>query len=370
MTTISIPIFNTYIHPSALEKVQATLKSGFLSEGNLVREFENELSNQLGLINPVAVNSGTSALHLALIIAGIKPGDEVICPAQTFVASALAILYVGAIPKFVDIQYETGNISPQEIEKNITKKTKAVMIVHWAGYPCDLDEIQDIARKHNISVIEDAAHALGATYKNRAIGSISEFTCFSFQAIKHLTTGDGGAICCLNSTLTQKAFSNRWFGIDRNNSQPSILGERQYDISEIGYKYHLNNYSAALGIANLNGFKERLSRRREIAETYTRSFRNTSGISLFNYRRDRQSAYWLYGLHVENREDFILALKDKGVIASVVHQRIDRNSVFGGQNRSLHNQEKFDDTQIHIPIHDGLTDEDVNYIVDTIKRGW
>ena len=367
---MTIPIFHTYIHPSAQEHVQSVLASTFLSEGKLVKEFEEALALQLGLVNPVAVNSGTSALHVALILAGVEAGDEVICPAQTFVASALAILHAQATPVFADIQYETGNICPQSIAARITPKTKAIMAVHWGGYPCDMEAIQAIAQQHQLAVIEDAAHALGATYQNQTIGAISDFTCFSFQAIKHLTTGDGGAVCCLREDLTQRAFASRWFGIDRTNSQPSISGERQYDISEAGYKYHLNNYAAALGLANLQGFQQRLEQRRQVAQRYSEALSQVTGIRLFEYQSDRESAYWLYGLHVERRDAFILALRDRGVTASVVHQRIDRNSVFGGKRSDLVQQARFEQTQVHIPIHDGLREEDVDQIIEAINRGW
>jgi perosamine synthetase len=367
---MEINIFNTYVSRTAKEKVAEVLYSTFLSEGRLVKEFENELKSVFGIINPVALNSGTTALHLALVSAEIKPGDEVICPAQTFVASAMVILQEKAIPVFADIQYETGNISPSSIEEKITKKTKAILVVHWGGYPCDMDEIHSIARKHKLIVIEDAAHALGAEYKGKPIGSISEYTCFSFQAIKHLTTGDGGALSCLNDSKTSEAFTARWFGIDRANSWPSVLGERKYDIKKLGYKYHLNDFAAALGLANLVGFQERMKRRRNFAITYENELNKIPGIKLFNYKSDRKSAYWLFGFHVEKREDFIKSLKDKGITASVIHQRIDRNSIFGGIRKDLENQAEFDETQIHIPIHDNLNEEKASYIIKTIKEGW
>lgn len=366
----NIPIFNTYVHTSAIKNVSAVLNSTFLSEGKLVRQFEEQLEKQLGLSNPIAVNSGTSALHLALVLAGISQGDEVILPAQTFVATGLTILQQKAVPIFADIDYLTGNISTSSIEEKITPKTRAIMPVHWGGYPCDMSEINRIAKKHNLVVIEDAAHALGATYRSKPIGSISDYTCFSFQAIKHLTTGDGGAVCARREKDKKNALIKRWFGIDRENSKPSILGEREYDISEIGYKYHLNDYSAALGLANLTNFKNRLAKRRRIAKKYRNALEKISGITLFDYKDDRENAYWLFGMHVENRENFILALKERGVTASVIHQGIDHNSVFGGKQKSLVNQRKFDETQIHIPIHDGLEEGDVNYIIEAIKKGW
>lgn len=366
----NISFFNTFIDNKAKQRIISVLDSTFLSEGLLVKEFEKKLHKILGMINPIAVNSGTSALHLALDLSNIKEGDEVITPAQTFVATALAILYQRAKPVFADIQYETGNIDPSKIEEKITKKTKAIMVVHWAGYPCDMDEINRIAKKHNLIVIEDAAHALGATYKNKPIGSISPLTCFSFQAIKHVTTGDGGALSCLNNKTARLGFAKRWFGIDRVNSKPSILGERQYDISFIGYKYHLNDYGAALGIANLDNFKIRLQKRRKIAKLYDKHLSNVPGIKLFQYKKDRQSAYWLFGMHVERRGNFIKAMKDCGIATSVVHQRIDHNLIFGGITKGLINQERFDKTQINIPIHDKINQQTAQYVISSIKKGW
>jgi len=367
---MDISFFNTYISPKAYKKVKEVLDSTFLSEGDVVKEFESELHKKLGFINPVTVNSCTSALHLALILAGVKEGDEIILPTQTFIATGMVILMQKAKPVFADIQYETGNICPESIKKKITKKTKAIIAVHWGGYPCDMDEINEIARQYNIKVIEDAAHALGAVYKNRPIGSISDFTCFSFQAIKHLTTADGGAICCKNHEDYVRAKRLRWFGIDRFNSKPSILGEREYDVSEIGYKYHLNNFSAALGIANLNDINQILERRIQIAEIYNSELKNCKGIQLLDYMNDRKSAWWLYTFLVDNRINFITKLKEKNIPASVVHLRIDKNSVFGGVRNDLVFQEKFNQNQISIPVHSDLSDEQVELILKTIKEGW
>ena len=367
---MNISIFDTYIHSSAKKNVEKVLNSTFISEGKLVKEFEKKLTSDLGIINPVTVNSGTSALHLALVMAGVKPNDEVILPAQTFIATGSVILQQKACPVFADIDYKTGNISLDSIKSKISNKTKAIIVVHWGGYPCDMDEIIDIAHKNNIMVIEDAAHSLGSIYKNRVIGEISDFTCFSFQAIKHLTTGDGGAVSCKSKEIYQKALSTRWFGINRDNSKPSILGEREFDINELGFKYHMNDYAAALGLSNIINFKQRLKHRHQLAEFYTSNLSKIDGISLFDYKNDRKSAYWLFGFHVKKREQFISALKSKGIMTSVIHQGIDKYSVFGGKKIELVNQRKFDETQIHIPIHDSITFEQANYIVEQIKSGW
>jgi perosamine synthetase len=318
----------------------------------------------------VALNSGTSALHLALTLADVRSGDEVILPAQTFVASGLTILQQGAIPVFADIDYASGEISIESIKKKISKKTKAIMPVHWGGYPCDLEKIGELAKQYNLSVIEDAAHALGATYKNIPIGAISHFTCFSFQAIKHVTTGDGGALCVNTMSAYERAISKRWFGINRAKAPVNELGERSYNIVELGYKYHMNNYAAALGKANLQSYPNRLQKRLSVAAYYIKQLGGVGGISLFKYAPDRQSAYWLFGFHVENRSGFVKALKDRNVMASVVHQRIDRNNIFGALSTDLEEQTRFDKTQINIPIHDGIDLEKAEYIVSAIKQGW
>jgi perosamine synthetase len=335
-----------------------------------VKEFEERLSAELGMLHPAALNSGTSALHLALEVAGVGAGDEVILSPQTFIASALTIVQVGAKPVFADIQYENGNIDPNDIEHRITSRTKAIMAVHWGGYPCDMAEIQAIATKHNLVVIEDAAHSPGATYQGQPIGSISDYTCFSFQAIKHLTTGDGGALCARDPEKAREVFRRRWFGIDRANSPVSEVGERVYDLTDVGYKYHLSDYAAALGLANLEGFGERMVRRRALVRQYRAGLQQVPGLTHFEHKSDRESADWLFGFHVENRLEFIRALKAKSIAASVVHDGIDHNTLFGGKRMDLTNQRRFDETQIHIPLHDALTTAQAEYIIDTIKQGW
>lgn len=362
--------YNTHISPHAVKLATEVLESGWVSEGKMVREFELQLSTQLGLANPVAVNSGTSALHLALALAGVGPGDEVILPAQTFVATGLVILIQRAIPVFADIDPMTGNISPKSIAEKITSRTKAVMPVHWGGYPCDMEEINAIAAEHGLAVVEDAAHALGATYKGKPIGAISRFTAFSFQAIKHLTTGDGGALCCLDENDATQARARRWFGIDRAGSRPSVLGEREYDITNVGYKYHLNDLAAAVGLGNLEDFPRRLERRRQIGAFYRQRLANVPGLRLLRLGSDRTHAYWLFTVLVERREDFIRKLASHGIPSSVVHLRIDHNSVFGGLRSDLPGQAAFNDSQVSLPAHEALSDTDVKGIVDAISARW
>jgi perosamine synthetase len=361
---------HTHVSLKSIELATQVLGSGWVSEGRMVREFESALTTKLGLENPVALNSGTSALHLALVLAGAGPDDEVILPAQTFVATGLAVLMQRATPVFADIDPMTGNILPGSIARKITPRTKAIMPVHWGGYPCDMDEINAIAAEHGLAVIEDAAHALGAAYKGKPVGAISSFAAFSFQAIKHLTTGDGGALCCLEENDARQARARRWFGIDRDRDKTSILGERAYDLRQVGYKYHMNDLAAALGLGNLEDFQQRLARRRQIGAFYRERLASIRGLQLLRLDRDRTHAYWLFTVLVERREDFIRTLANHGVPASVVHLRIDRNSVFGGTRDDLVGQQEFNERQVSIPMHEGLSDDDAELVVRTIKGGW
>jgi perosamine synthetase len=362
--------FHTHVSERAIQLAEETLRSGFLSEGKRVHQFEEELTRLLGLPNPVAVNSGTSALHLALEVAGVSQGDEVILPPQTFIASGLAILMCNATPVFADVQPRTGNIDPASIRAHVTPRTKAIMPVHWAGYPCDMDEINAVAGEHGLAVVEDAAHALGATYKGRPVGSLSRFTAFSFQAIKHVTTGDGGLVCCLDDADFRELRRRRWFGIDRERDQPSILGERIYDLDVVGYKYHLNDLAAAVGLGNLPDLAANLARHREIARRYTDGLRNLPGIRLMDEAADRESSHWIFTVLAERREDFVRALKSRGVPTSVVHQRIDRNRIFGGIRKGLEGQDRFDREQIALPVNVGMTDSDIESVVQAVHAGW
>ena len=361
--------FHTHVAPGAYAEVHETLASTRLSEGVRVKAFEQALSTQLGLVRPAAVNSGTSALHLALVVAGVGPGDEVILPAQTFIASGLVVRMCGAKVVFADIDPLTGNLSPRDFAARITPRTKAVIPVHWAGMPCDMAEINAVAIAHGIAVVEDAAHAIGAIYQGRPVGALSRFTAFSFQAIKHLTTGDGGAICCTDERDAAEVFRRRWFGIDRASSPMSEVGEREYNLHDIGYKYHLNDYCAALGLANLADLPTRLTRRRHIAAQFDSALAGVAGITHLARPEDRLSSWWLYGMRVQRRLDFIRALRDRGVPTSVCHLRIDSNAVFGGLC-DLPNTAQFDAEQINLPVHEALTDADVAQVIAAVRAGW
>lgn len=365
-----INLYSTTISKEGINYVVETLKSTNISAGRKCQEFEDILSIKYGFQNPITLNSGTATMRLALVAANIKAGDEVILPAQTFIATGHVILQCGAKPVFADINPYDGNISVDSVREKITEKTKAIIPVHWGGYPCDLDQINIIAKEKNITVIEDAAHAFGSKYRGDWIGNISDFTSFSFQAIKHLTTGDGGLLTCKDYDKSKLIRRLRWFDIDRENSNISILGEREYDATNIGFKYHMNDFSASLGLGNLKTLDEKLKRINEISKIYNHELSNVKGLSLMKYADDRVSSYWLFPITVEKRVDFILKLRENGIQTSVVHLGIDKNTVFGGKDYSLVNQRWFDENQIHIPIHYDLTNDDIWHIINVIKSGW
>lgn len=351
-------------------RIQKVLDHGQYIMGPEVKELEERLAALVGARHCVTVASGTEALLIALMALGIKPGDEVITPPFTFVATAEVIVLVGATPVFVDVEPDTCNLDPRLVERAITPRTRAIMPVHWAGYPCEMDELAALADRHGLWIVEDAAHALGATYRGRPIGALSRFTCFSFQAIKHVTTGDGGALCCAEPADLEAALRRRWFGIDRANSKPSLLGERVYDLEEVGYKYHLNDLGAALGLGNLEAHAARLARRQAIGAFYRSQLADLPGLCLPTLAPDRSHAYWLFPVLVERREDFIRKLKAQDIPTSVVHLSIDRYAVFGGLRDDLPGQAFYNARQVSLPIHAGLTDQDLERVVSAIKSGW
>lgn len=360
--------FYTHVNPDQWLLDQA-LSSGRLSEGSLVASFEAALAADLGLQNPVCTNSGTSALHLALILAGVKPGDEVILPPQTFVATGMAVLHCGAKPVFADINPNTGNLDYDHLFiKKLTDRTKAIIIVDWAGLPANRAEVARAA--HGATLIVDAAHSLGAVYWHYV--PVKHFIVHSFQSTKHLTTGDGGCICCPTIADAARARRLRWFGIDRH-QEPGPLGERPMELTEKAWKYHLNDYSAALGLANLAGFKDRLAKRQANGAFLRKELKDVRGVRLLDSPPpDRTHAYYFFPLLVEYRRgDFARAVTSRGVPVSVVCSRIDKQPVFGGcQEGDLPGMDWFDARHIGLPCHEALTDDDLEQIVRSCRLGW
>ena len=363
-------LFNTTVTDEAIARVTEVLRSTFLTEGEAVRAFEAGLRDFTGAPHVATMNSCTSALHLVLEVLGVGPGDEVIVPPQTFIATGLVVLHAGATPVFADIDPDTANISAASIRDKITARTKAVIAVHWGGAPVDLDAIRAVCDEAGVTLIEDAAHAFGARWKGRPIGSISRFTCFSFQAIKGMTTGDGGAIATLDEADADTVYTRRWFGIDKRKIVANDIGERSALIEQVGYKYHMNNIAAALGLGNLPTYPERLARRRAIDARYREALADFADVKLLQPLAEAESSCWLFGLRVDRREDFGRALKARDVPVSVIDRRIDRHPVFGGLTPDLPGAEVFDAEHIAVPLHDGLSDAEVEQVIEAVRAGW
>lgn len=360
-----IPLVKPYLPPKEklLPKLENIIYSGYIAEGTAVYEFEDKLSKLLGNSYCISVNSGTAALHIALLLIGVGSGDEIISTALTAEPTNTTIALTGAKTVFADIDINTGLIDPESIEGMITNKTKAIMVVHYAGMICDMDRINEISRKYNIPVIEDAAHAFMGKFNGEYIGNNSAYTCFSFQAIKHLTTVDGGLLCLKDKEEYNRAKKLRWFGIDKK------IPRLENNIIEPGYKYHMNNVNATIGLVQLECLKENVNRYIENGKYYDNSLKNIGGLTCLPYYQNTEPSYWLYTVKVKNRKDFIKKLADYGIEASPLHLRSDRHQLFSSE-RELKNLDIFYDEYIHIPCGWWINKEDREKITSVIKEGW
>ncbi|HPT04714.1 MAG TPA: DegT/DnrJ/EryC1/StrS family aminotransferase [Bacteroidales bacterium] len=364
-----IMLFYPNVPKTAADEVAQVLQSRWIGQGPKVLQFEKEFHQKfLSTHVALAVGSGTDALHLAYILADIKPGDEVIVPVFTCTATNIPLLYQGAKIRFADIEPNTLNIDVNHVKKLVNEKTKAIVCVHYGGLPCDMDELSAIAKQYNIPIIEDSAHALGATYKGKHIGDISDFSTFSFQAIKHITTGDGGMLTLKNKDLVEKTKRIRWFGIDRSAKQ---MGKWENDIYEVGYKYQMTDIAAAMGLAGLHEFDVMLLLRRFLLEQYEQKLANIPGIKVLGTGyTDRVSAAWMCTVEVERRVDFMKKLREYKIETGQVHYRNDRYTIFGGRRNDLPNMDAIEDKYMVLPLHTKMTEEDVDYIAKVIKSGW
>jgi dTDP-4-amino-4,6-dideoxygalactose transaminase len=365
----NIVLFHPHMPSNAIKYVSETLSTRWIGQGPKVNAFEKEFSERFCKGNTtVAVGSGTDALHLAYILAGLKPADEVIAPVFTCTATNIPFLYMGVKVVFADIQKDTLNISTEHVKELVNERTRAIVCVHYGGLPCDMDELHETAKKWNIPIIEDAAHALGGYYKDIPIGAISEFTMFSFQAIKHITTGDGGMLSLMDSSLRRMAERVRWFGIDRTAKQE---GHWDNDIKEIGYKYQMTDIAAAMGLAALEEFDTTIAYRKKLLTLYEKELINIPGLSLIgvNYT-DRVHAAWLCTVIAEKRVDLQKKLREHNIESNQVHYRNDRYSIFGKRRDNLPNMDALEDRYLVLPLHTKVTEEGIHKICDVIKSGW
>lgn len=349
-----IPLFKVAMSPEAPARVAEVLQSGYIGQGPKVEAFEAALQDLLGTpAPPLMLNSCTSAIDLALHLIGVGSGDEVITTPVTCTATNSPIVTRGAVPVWADVDPLTGLIDPADVARKITPRTKAIMAVDWGGALCDYDAL----RAFGLPIIQDAAHSLTA-------GIGGDYVCWSFQAIKHLTTGDGGALWCPPDQL-ERARLLRWYGLDRR-SKADFRCEQ--NIREVGYKYQPNDIAAAIGLANIGGVRGLIEEHKNNAARYNRRFRQLPSITVPRWEGwDDRSPWWLYTLLVEDRASFIAHLADHGIAASPVHARNDTHDAFHFPNGPLPGVDHFTSRNVAIPVGWWLTADDRRRIIEAVQ---
>ena len=369
------PIFKVHVDTeSALKNLKTVLNSGFLNEGETVTELTEFFKTYFNHKNVVPLNSCTSALTLALKLAGVKSGDEVISTSMTCVASNTPIHNLGAKIVWADINSKTGNINPNNIENLITNKTKAVLCVNWSGIPCELDKLRTICKKHNIKLIQDAAHSLGAKFNGKQIHHSADYTCYSLQAIKHITSGDGGMLVV---NTTEKDFNRaktlKWFGIDREatkDEKGEWKGQRwEVDVIEAGYKFHMNNISAAIGLSQIPYINKIVKKHIDNGLLYEKIFSNHKHIKSLIYPQGSMPSFWGYTLILSehlDRDKIIEDLNAEGINAGLVHVPNHPYTCFKESLVDLPQTEYFSKNQISLPCGWWLSKDDINIIAQSL----
>lgn len=348
-----VPLFYPNIPKLSKEYVNGVLSGRWIGQGPLVDKFEKNFIDKLNITGyPVAVSSGTSALHLAYTLSGVGRGDEVICPLFTCTATNLPILYNGAKPVFCDVANDSLNIDLDKVESLITTKTKAISFVDYGGRPNNYKYLRDISDKYKLKLIADCAHSLDSKWDNLHVSNYADYTMFSFQAIKTLTTGDGGMLVIKNKSDLEKARRLRWFGIDRSEKQK---GTWENDIFELGYKYQMTDIAASIGLAGLEELDVTLSKRNEISDVYKNYFINT-GIRAFELDYDNKiSSFtpWMMTIDCQGKRKKIMkSLRENNIESAQVHYRNDRYSVFGNQDKNkFPNMNAIEDNYLVLPLH-------------------
>lgn len=394
-----IPYGRQSIDDADIEAVVKVLKSDYLTTGPAVAAFEKKVADYVGAKYAVAVSNGTAALHVACLAAGIGAGDEVVTTPITFAASANCVLYCGGTPVFADIDPDTYNISPVELERKITSRTKAIIPVHYTGQPCDMDAILEIAHKHDLLVIEDGAHALGASYKGKRIGSIADMTCFSFHPVKPVTTGEGGMIVTDNEELYRKLVLYRSHGITRDNdmmqqyedqlrqsTDPALQeaadmlrgdvmdpGGWYYQQLELGYNYRITDIACALGASQMDKLDRFLERRRQIARKYDEAFADIPQIKTPWQQEGCQSGWHLYMIQTmeRSRREVFDGLRQAGIGVNVHYIPVYRHPYYqrnGYAGVHCLNAEAFYERAVSLPIFPGLTGQQQDYVIEHVIK--
>lgn len=367
-----IPYGRQTIEEDDIQAVVDVLRSDYLTTGPKIAEFEKMVADYVGAKYAVAISNGTSALHAACFAAGIQPGDEVITTPLTFAASANCVLYCGGTPVFADVDPKTYNIDPEDIRRKITDKTKAIIAVHLAGQPCDMDEIHKIAKEHDLLVIEDGAHALGSVYKGKKVGTLSDMTTFSFHPVKPITTGEGGMIVTDNEQFYQKMMLFRSHGITREeNLMTRNDGPWFYQQLDLGYNYRITDIQCALGCSQMKKLDRFLARRKQIVACYNEAFADCENIITPYQLPETESGWHLYIVQVKNcdRRKVFEALREQGIAVNVHYIPVYMHPYYqehGYKDVHCKNAEEIYSHIITLPLYPALTEEQQKFVIEKI----
>ena len=379
MAEMRIPFFKPSIDDSDIEAVTTSLRSGWLTTGPNVKELERELAEYCGAKYVNAVNSATAALHLALRAWDIGPGDEVITPVYTFSATANVVIHTGATPVLVDVRDSDANIDPEAIERAITPRTKVIIPVDFAGEPCQMDAILDIAERHHLKVLTDAAHSVGSNYRDRRVGSMGDATAFSFYATKNMTTGEGGALATNDQALSERVRVLTMHGITKDGwNRYTAGGTWRYDIAEFGFKDNLTDLAAALGRRQLKRLDEFNDRRARVVQRYFANLRDEEHVILPGFDEANHRAWHLFMVRIKNeqspvqRDDVITELAARGIQTSVhfiplhyftAYQKLER-----WQKGDFPVAERIFEGAISLPLFPDMTDEQVDEVCHALRE--
>ncbi|KWT85313.1 DegT/DnrJ/EryC1/StrS family aminotransferase [Candidatus Magnetominusculus xianensis] len=368
---MKIDFYKHNIESSDIDTADEVLKSLFLTTGQKVSEFETKFSQYLGTSHTIGVMSCTAALHLCLVAWGIGEGDEVITTPMSFCATANAILYVNAVPVFVDVEEGTGNINAELIESKITKKTKAIMPVHLYGQMCDMRKIRDIANRHGLIVIEDCAHCVEGQRDGVKVGELGDAACFSFYTIKNITSGEGGAITTNNDEKARLLYMLRLHGIDKSAAERYTKKYAHWDMTMLGWKCNMDNIRAALLIGQLERIEKLWAKRDEKAKKYTEAFKDLSGVRLTAEVPNSKHAHHIFTIGVANRDEMLTELQDAGIGVAVNYRPIHLLDYyrrrFGYKEGDFPVAEQIGSATITLPLYPKLMDEEQDYIINTVR---
>lgn len=365
-----IPVSRPSIGDEELREIGKVFNTGWLGLGSAVYEFENSLKDYLGSTDVVAVNTGTSALHIALDAVGISEGDEVIVPSLTFCASVQVITALRAVPVFCEAEPSTLNIDVEDVRQRITAKTKAIMPVHYGGNACDMDSLLDIGRKHNILIIEDAAHAFGSTYKGKKIGSFGDITCFSFDPIKNITCGEGGAVALSKMEIAEEIRRKRILGINKD-TWHRYRNERSwfYEVTTQGYRYHMSNINAAIGIVQLRKLDTFINRKRDIVRKYNYSFEDIAGITLLDWNLEETAPFtYIIRVSADRRDHLMAFLASKGIESGIHYMANHMQPFFQNYCAKLPVTERICQEIITLPLFVDMADEELDYVINSVRE--